>query len=330
MAEPPLERYPRPDKTKTPSISPDFSKRRRIRTRSVVVDHSIASKVSNVSKDNIEACIENLSSFHNRHSKSKYIDQVAQWLKEKLNSVGYSDNNVFYHTFVEDGHKLKNVVCHKEGQDSKIILLCAHYDTILKENFEDADSRAPGADDDASGVSAIIEMARILYEMKLEKSIQFVLFSGEEQGLWGSTHYSQYLNDNKTDLELVINLDMCAETGFLSTTNTTDIDVDDGQTGVVSENNQASMDFGQEMEQNAKDYTDLEVEYDPIDASDYMPFEARGYVCIGAYDGSAKPNNPHYHSSTDIPSNLNLNFLTSVIKMVLAFVLKQGHMINAA
>ena len=81
------------------------------------------------------------------------------------------------------------------------------------------------------------------------------------------------------------------------------------------------------MEQMAKNYTDLEIEFDPIDASDYMPFEARGYVCIGAYDGSAQTSNPHYHSSTDTPDNLNINFLVSVTKMVLATVLYEGKII---
>jgi hypothetical protein len=324
MTKPSLEKYLPPDKTKTPTISSNFTTKRKSKTRSLAVDNFIASQVASVSTNNIERCIQDLASFHNRHSKSQYIDKVAEWLKDKLNSFGYTDGNVYYHKYEENGHQLKNVVCHKDGATNKILLLCAHYDTILKENLEDAVSRAPGADDNGSGIAAIMEIARILSQMNLQKSIQFVFFSGEEQGLWGSTHYSQYLKDSNTDLYAVLNLDMCAETGFLSTSKTTNIDVDDGQTGMVSDNNEASMNFGQEMEQTAKDYTDLEVEFDPIDASDYMPFEARGYICIGAYDGSAKANNPHYHSSTDIPSNLDMDFLTSVTKMVLSFVLKEG------
>jgi hypothetical protein len=79
------------------------------------------------------------------------------------------------------------------------------------------------------------------------------------------------------------------------------------------------------MEQMAKNYTELQVEFDPIYASDYMPFEARGYVYIGAYDGSAETSNPHYHSNTDIPTNLNVKFLVSVTKMVLATILYEGH-----
>jgi hypothetical protein len=68
----------------------------------------------------------------------------------------------------------------------------------------------------------------------------------------------------------------------------------------------------------------LKVEFDPIFASDYMPFEARGYVCIGGYDGSAIEENSQYHSSTDVMDNLDTDFLTSVTKMVLAFAISEG------
>ena len=88
----------------------------------------------------------------------------------------------------------------------------------------------------------------------------------------------------------------------------------------------ASQILGQKLEQMAVDYTNLRVEYDPIAFSDYMPFEAHGYVCIGAYDGSAVESNNHYHSDTDKPSNLDMDFLTSVTKMVLAFTLSEAHL----
>jgi Zn-dependent M28 family amino/carboxypeptidase len=164
-----------------------------------------------------------------------------------------------------------------------------------------------------------------MLSVKTEYTIQFVFFSGEEQGLWGSKHYAKKMKEDNKDLLLVVNMDMCGETGFLSNSNTTFIDIDDGSTGIVEENNEMSQLFGQKMEQYAKDYTELDVEFDPIFASDYMPFEARGYVCIGAYDGSAIDENPHYHTQLDVPENLNMPFLTSVTKMVLAFALLESH-----
>jgi len=321
-----IETYPPPDKTTTPTISPSFTKNRQMMLKKISIDSSIASQVALVSAINIQTWIDGLSSFHNRHSKSKYINQVAEWIKNEMLKLGYV-NGVHFHEYTEAGLELKNVICDKGGTSQKFIIICAHYDTILKENLDDAVSRAPGADDNASGVVALLEIARILSLLNLEHNIQFVFFSGEEQGLWGSKHYAQHIKENNIDLHFLINMDMCGETGFLSSSKTTNVDVDDGQTGVVTTNNEASQSFGVTMEQMAKNYTDLEVEFDPIFASDYMPFEARGYICIGAYDGSAETSNPHYHSSTDTPNNLNINFLTSVTKMVLATLLYEGKII---
>ncbi|MDR4511925.1 MAG: M28 family metallopeptidase [Nitrososphaeraceae archaeon] len=320
-----IEKYPPPDKTKTPSISQQFKRFRTLKTITVETDPFIQSQLELVSRQNISNWIERLSSFHNRHTKSPNIYDVGNWLKNELSNLGYTDNeNIKIHLYQEEEFTLENVICTKTGDSRKILLICAHYDTILKNDFEDIVSRAPGADDNASGVAAILEIARILFPLQTKYDIQFVFFSGEEQGLWGSKHYANYLKINDVDIHLLINLDMCGETGYLSTNNTTNIDVDNGQTGVESSNNEASQLFGLTMEQMAKIYTDLDVEFDPIDASDYMPFEARGYVCIGAYDGSAISSNPHYHSSSDIPANLNMDFLISVTKMVLATILKEA------
>jgi hypothetical protein len=318
----PIEPYPPPDKRKTPAVSADFSRRRQVVRKSIVLDKFISDQLELVSRSNIASTINHLTNFHNRHSKSENIDKVADFLKDELTNIGYG-NNVHYHKYVEDGYHLKNVICHKQGRRNDILLFCAHYDTILNKDFEDARTRAPGADDNASGVASIIELARILSTVESEYSIRFAFFSGEEQGLWGSKHYAQHIQEAEENLFCVINMDMCAEPRYLPH-NTTNVDIDDGTTGSVATNNEASQKLGRKMEQVAEDYADLKVEFDPIFASDYMPFEARGYVCIGGYDGSAIEENSHYHSSTDVMENLDMDFLTSVTKMMLAFAISEG------
>jgi acetylornithine deacetylase/succinyl-diaminopimelate desuccinylase-like protein len=187
------EDYPLPDKMKTPRISSDFITRRQPRKRSKIVDEFIISQVALVSKNNIERCISDLTAFHNRHSKSENIDKAAYWLINQLKQFGYNNNNVYYHEYTEEGYQLKNIICHKQGATNKILLFCSHYDTILMKDFEDIVSRAPGADDNASGVSALLEMSRLIFQLDFEYCIRFAFFSGEEQGLWGSKHYAEYI-----------------------------------------------------------------------------------------------------------------------------------------
>ncbi|HEX5187086.1 MAG TPA: M28 family metallopeptidase, partial [Nitrososphaeraceae archaeon] len=318
-----LEEYPYPDKRKAARTT-IFNQKRSIKAKSIQLDKFVLSKIQLVDSMQIQSYINFLTSFHNRHTKSSYINEAAASIKERLISFGYSEaeGSVFYHEYRVQDYELKNVVCTKKGESSKTIILCAHYDTILQSDFEDITSRAPGANDNASGVSALLEIARIMLNVNTEYTVQFVFFSGEEQGFWGSTHYAQKVKDENLDLLLVVNMDMCGETGFLINDKTTFIDIDDGN--VHSSNDEPSKMFGEKMEQNAKDYTDLAIQFDPIAFSDYMPFEAREYVCIGAYDGSAVEHNSHYHDSSDVPSNINMTFLESVIKMVLSCILLES------
>jgi len=277
-----------------------------------------------VSTEKLKQYLNRLSNFHTRHSKSPLLNDAGDWIMNELRGFGYRDT--FYHSFKStidnEELELRNIVCKKKGIDEKLIMVCAHYDCIM-ECKEDSVSRAPGANDNGSGVSAIIEMARVLANENLRHSIQFVFFSGEEQGLLGSKSYAKYIKENGMDLYRLVNLDMIGYPFFAP--NTVIIERDNNTNvkhNQVIENDTESIEFG-EMMRDMTSAVGLQFHLDSIYDSDYEPFEAKGYVVIGAYDGSADSiNNPHYHSSSDIPENIDWDYLTSVTKLVLATVLK--------
>jgi len=282
------------------------------------------SVLDQVNTDKLRQNLTSLSEFHTRHSKSPLLSDVGDWIMNQLRGLGYK--NCFYHFFnstIDDKeYILRNIICNKEGFNKKLIIICAHYDCIM-ENKGDSNSRAPGANDNASGVSAIIEIARVLANENLQHSIQFVLFSGEEQGLLGSKSYAKYIEDNRMDLYKLINLDMIGYPFFADNTiiieRDNNVDLNHNQ---VRENDLQSIVFGEVMKDLASE-VNLKFHLDSIYDSDYEPFEANGHVVIGAYDGSADPKkNPHYHSSSDLPEFINWNYLTAVTKLVLATVLK--------
>jgi Zn-dependent M28 family amino/carboxypeptidase len=310
--------YPPPDKRKDHPIPRIPSAKRRFKSRGPLsTDNTIGSIVSSVSKNNIERWINDLAAFHTRHTESKFIDDAANWLKGELK---ISHANVTFHNYTESGYKLKNVICQKNGSSDKVILVCAHYDSRM-ENLEDEESRAPGADDNASGVAVILEIARLISKLSLEKSVLLVFFSGEEQGLWGSKHYAKQLKENNVNLQRVINLDMV---GFPSANGKHIVTIERDMGNAVPTNDKASQNFARIMAQIAVDYTDLDVMLGPIYDSDYMPFEAAGYVAIGGYDGGATDENTHYHSITDEVSFVDIDYVVSITKMVLATVLKEA------
>jgi Zn-dependent M28 family amino/carboxypeptidase len=319
------EVYPPPDKRREQykkRIPTTISKKTE---EKIQVNKAIQGIIDNVSTNQIKEKLNQLSSFHTRHSKSTIINEVAEWLLNEFKSLGYS--NAFYHTFDTNidnkKYQLKNVICEKKGENNKMIIICAHYDCIM-EDLHDSTSRAPGANDNASGVSAILEMARVLINEKLFYTIQFILFSGEEQGLHGSVQYSKFIKENNLQLFRLINLDMIGypqlNPGIVI------IERDNNSDPIhnrVSENDNLSIETGEIMARMAE-YNNLEFDLDSIYNSDYEPFEARGYVVIGAYDGSAENINPHYHNSSDTPSLIDWKYLTLVTKMVLATVITLG------
>ena len=87
----------------------------------------------------------------------------------------------------------------------------------------------------------------------------------------------------------------------------------------VPGNDAASLALGAAMSQAATDYTTLSVVLGPIYSSDYMPFEARGWVTVGAYEGEG---NPHYHQTSDDVGTLDYGYLTQVTRMILATLLQ--------
>lgn len=83
-------------------------------------------------------------------------------------------------------------------------ILCAHYDSTSSTPL----TQAPGADDNASGVAAVMAAAEVLSSQPFAYTIRYVHFSGEEQGLWGSTAYAHQLALLGERIAGVINLDM--------------------------------------------------------------------------------------------------------------------------
>jgi hypothetical protein len=309
-----LEIYPPPGEWPLPKIRRLRSRKKAAKWSGTLPDKYLAALTALVSETTIGGWINQLAAFHTRHSKSIYLDQVANWLQTELQGLGY--NGVSFHEYTESGLQLKNVIATKAGTSGKTVLICAHYDCRM-ENLNDAAARAPGADDNATGVAAVLELARILQMVTLEDNIQFAFFSGEEQGLWGSKHYAQFLQDQQVNLHRLINLD---EIGY-SPSSVQKVVVERDMGNAVAANDQASQAFGAVMEQMAVDYTDLQVTLGPIWGSDYMPFESRGYVVIGAYEAE---DNPNYHTGTDLPATVDLACVASVTCMVLATVVKES------
>ncbi|OFY45169.1 MAG: hypothetical protein A2X18_14390 [Bacteroidetes bacterium GWF2_40_14] len=191
------------------------------------LDPVIINAVSSISADSIKNYVADLLKFHTRHNlssksdKNKGIGAASDYIFNKINSFTKESGPVISVERIEykAGGKgsrlgreivLSNIVATIKGssaKDKRVIVLLAHYDNRI-DNNNDSTSFAPGANDNGSGVSALIEIARVLSSYKLPVTIKLIFLSGEEHGLLGADHMAQIAMDEKWDIVAVINNDM--------------------------------------------------------------------------------------------------------------------------
>ncbi|NJK96536.1 MAG: DUF4910 domain-containing protein [Bacteroidales bacterium] len=105
-------------------------------------------------------------------------------------------------------HNARNVIGYLPGETDTFIVFTAHYDHL---GYMGRNTMFPGANDNASGTSMVLDLIRELSEKKNHRySYAFMLFSGEEAGLLGSTHYVQHPYFPLKNIKQVLNFDMVA------------------------------------------------------------------------------------------------------------------------
>jgi len=223
---------------------------------------------------------------------------------------------VRFHEYDHAGRRLRNVVGTKRGKTPRTIIACAHYDSRMQ-RLEDAESPAPGANDNATGVAALLEVARVLAPLSLSDSVRFAFFSGEEQGLWGSQAYARQVKSEHIDVHFVFNLD---EIGYPPKDRALFVDRDEG--GSVHENDAASAALVARIQTLAQTVVKVLTRVDPVEDSDYVPFEAEGYVVAGLYE--AGEHYPAYHRTDDTMEKVDFAYVTDMPRLAAATLISEG------
>ena len=169
----------------------------------------ISGALESVSKENICNTVEALQGFKTRYSWEKQ-DEVANYLFKRFQEYGIL---VEFDEYYFREKKWKNVIATIPGKrkPEDIYMLIAHFDSIS----EQPEISAPGADDNASGTAAVLEIARILKDVPLGSSIQFVIFSNEEQDRLGSRHFAKKARKQGLRIKGCINLDVIGYNGAI-------------------------------------------------------------------------------------------------------------------
>ncbi|TRM68225.1 hypothetical protein BD626DRAFT_545402 [Schizophyllum amplum] len=140
-----------------------------------------------------------------RHSFTEGSRTAAEWLRERVDATGaICEFKTFLVGFAD------NVVCRYSSivPTNSTVLISGHYDS--RGSF--GSLRAPGADDDGSGTTGVLSIARAIARrnIKFLSNVELVFFAGEEQGLLGSRAYAKELRDQNATLTMMIQADMTA------------------------------------------------------------------------------------------------------------------------
>jgi len=199
-------------------------------------DPEIKMMVDDISSINIEQTILKLVGFHTRHNLSTQTDPERgiaaswKWVKEEMEksipqsngrlSVEYVDYQVGGEgQRISEEISLKNVIATLRGtdpEDDRILAISAHLDTRV-EGDNDNTTFAPGANDDGSGVAAILELVSIMSKYEFPATIKFMVVTGEEHGLYGSAFMAKKAKEENWNLIALLNNDMIGNSGSSET-----------------------------------------------------------------------------------------------------------------
>lgn len=257
---------------------------------------SIRSYVNNVSVENIKKDVYWLSSFETRYAGTDENQLATNEVADRLQKMGYKIQKNCYRS------DSCNVIAEKKGSlmNRDVVMIMAHIDSV-GEYFA-------GADDNASGVSVILEMARVLKDYKNDKTIRFFISNGEELDLIGSRVYASQLESqgDLKNIKLLINMDMV---GY-------------NKTGMIElETDPEFNEHAQWMAGLASRYTKLKTKI-TLGAwgSDHVSFLRKGVPTVQTIEDWDNKS-PCYHLECDKPEILNYEYATEVARLNLSAIL---------
>ena len=293
----------------------------------------IENLLAQISADRIREHIRALEGVRHPVTAPEALQRAEDYIHAYLRALPYQ---VELHPFTLDGREYHNIIATRLGarHPDKRVLVIAHYDTV---------ENSPGADDNASSVAVLLELARVLQPVELERTVQLAAVSLEERqregmldeaGLLGSRELATDAKKQGWDIEGVIVLETIAYAGKQIVQKTPDglpIKLPEVGDFIGLVGNEASRGLVEALVQAIGRYQ-IPLPVFPLvvpgngeilpDArrSDHAPFWDRGYKAVMVTD-TANFRSPHYHQPSDTLETINVPFVAEVCRAVAATVL---------
>ncbi len=269
-------------------------------------DEDIVDMIKQIDENLVYSYLEKLVSFGPRYTGSENCKRAGDYIYSVFENLSL---DVEFHEWKFSKFKSRNVVGTLKGYDSSsnaIIIISAHYDTV-KDSL--------GANDDGSGVAAVLAIAEVLSDYSLRHDICFIAFSGEEVGTYGSFTYARDAYRSGDNIYAVINPDIIgwAETEY------------GGKIIRFAHVERSSWiaEFASNISEKYIDVIDLTVEDIPnYRGADHQAFNDYGYdaVWIAEHDPCRNCNTPD-----DNLTNINSTYLAKSTKLLLAILAEMAN-----
>ena len=276
----------------------------------LVTDEAIDEIVGQISQTEYTANVQRLQDFVTRYSSTDSCRAAENWAISRFAQLGL-DTELFPYAY--SSQTWYDAIGRQVGlvYPDSIYIIIAHIDATS----ESPQVSAPGAEDNGSGSACVLEAARVLSQYDFNCTIEYILVSGEEQGLYGSEAYADYCFTNQRHIGGVLNFDMIAYTGGAGW----DINIFYDQT-FPQETALANL-LASLTDEYSSAISVLVGTDGPEYGSDHYYFSYYGFPApfgIDAQLWSSPDWYPWYHSTSDVITNLDLDYATEVTKGAVA------------
>ena len=279
-----------------------------------------------VNKINSDSLVSYVTWMQNMSTRFMFADnhrQVAVNLKNKFIRLGYPDTKLdsFNVTATYKGIEYTttqyNVIATLVGKSTdSISVLGAHYDNRINSDTGDPFVFVPGANDNATGVGAMLEIARVMKQRSFipSSTIQFVAFGAEEFGLFGSFDFSQKASSRGENIRMMLNNDMI---GIPSSS-------DPGMWYVNIIDYDNSHYLRSEAQRLCERYSSVGYVNDNSVAkrSDSYPFYLSGFQALFFMQNTPGST---YHTESDLVTTINYQYCREIVKISCALLVDRNY-----
>ena len=287
---------------------------------SYVIDNqtAVSPVLANMQAGNIATTINDLSSFVNRYYTTTGGTDASNWLRTKWAGMAAGRSDITVTQFAHTGYNQKSVILTINGTDnaSEVIVLGGHLDSINGSGTGET-TRAPGADDDASGIASMTEALRAMIAAgyKPRRTIKMMGYAAEEVGLRGSAAIAQNFKANNVNVVGVIQLDMTNYKGSAS-----DIYIYTDYTDSLQN------DFLVKLIQTYQ--PSLTIGYDRCGygCSDHASWTAQGFAASMPFETTMSQSDPFIHTANDTFANAGgqANHSLKFARLAASFAMELG------